>query len=124
MPKQVRYLRFQHCRDRAAFTAASDDPHAATTDATQLLQLGEGGTLTRTWSSAFDNDPWVTQPANFALTSEGLNIARDGGHPVSHDYRHPGELEGATVKQIVVTVKNDAESRDFNKEFHRAMWKD
>ena len=105
-------------------TAQGEHPHMPTTDAAgQVLQLGTGATDSRTWTT-FDGDPWVTQPSTFALTGEGLNIARDGGHPVSHDYEHPGELDGATVVKVVVTIKNDAEGTDQNKEFHRAMWKD
>ncbi len=105
-------------------TAVDDDPNTATTNAVQALQLGIGTTGNRSWSTGFDSDPWVTQPANFALTGEGLNIARDGGHPVSHDYENPGELEGASVVQVVVTIKNDAEPLDFSKLDRLGMWKD
>ena len=67
---------------------------------------------------------FLTQPAKFALCGEGFNIGRDGGQPVSQDYASPGEFEGATIKQVVVTIKNDAGASNTEKEFAGMLWRD
>ena len=105
-------------------TAQGDDPDAAEDVADQALHLGDGDTGSRVWVDMPDTVPWITQPGNFALTGEGLNVGRDGGHPVSHDYEHPGELKGAKLVKVVVTIKDDGAAADHDKLFRLGLWKD
>ena len=54
------------------------------------------------------NDQFLTQPGKFGV---GFNIGRDPGQPVSSDYEHEFEFfefEGAKLKKVIVTIKNDA----------------
>jgi len=50
-----------------------------------------------------------TQPGNFSLVGEGLNVGRDGGEPVTDDY--PGErawpFTGGRIKQVIVDVSGE-----------------
>jgi arylsulfatase A-like enzyme len=48
-----------------------------------------------------------TQPGKFALAGEGLNVGRDGGQPVSSDYRSPFEFTNGVIKQVIVDVSGD-----------------
>jgi len=68
----------------------------------------------------------LTQPSKFALSGEGFNIGRDAGQPVSSDYAEhiPYEFEGAILKQVVVTIQDDAEAVDHAKEFQGMLWRD
>jgi arylsulfatase len=47
-----------------------------------------------------------TQPGNFSLVGEGLNVGQDPGEPVTDDY--PGErpfaFTGGTIKEVIVDV--------------------
>jgi arylsulfatase A-like enzyme len=47
-----------------------------------------------------------TQPGNFSLVGEGLNVGRDGGESVTDDYHgaRPWAFTGGTIKQAVVDV--------------------
>jgi arylsulfatase len=69
---------------------------------------------------------FLTQPSKFALSGEGFNIGRDAGQPVSSDYAEhiPYEFEGAILKQVVVTIQDDAEAVDHAKEFQGMLWRD
>ncbi|MBS3028382.1 MAG: sulfatase-like hydrolase/transferase [Dolichospermum sp. DET50] len=71
-------------------------------------------------------DKFLTQPGKFALAGEGFNIGRDAGQPVSSDYAThiPYEFEGATLKQVLVTIKNDAETMNPEKEFQGMLLRD
>jgi arylsulfatase len=50
-----------------------------------------------------------TQPGNFSLVGEGLNIGRDPASPVTDDY--PGEspyaFTGGTIKEAIVDISGD-----------------
>ena len=50
-----------------------------------------------------------TQPGNFSLVGEGLNIGKDPASPVTDDY--PGErpfaFTGGTIKEAVVDVSGE-----------------
>jgi arylsulfatase len=50
-----------------------------------------------------------TQPGNFSLVGEGLNVGEDPGEPVTDDY--PGErpyaFAGGTIKQVFVDVSGE-----------------
>jgi arylsulfatase len=69
---------------------------------------------------------FLTQPGKFALSGEGFNIGRDAGQPVSSDYEHeiPYEFEGAELKQVTVTIKNDAGPMDLEKELRGMLMRD
>ena len=65
--------------------------------------------------SLFVNDEKVgegkimTQPGNFSLVGEGLNVGKDPASPVTDDY--PGEspyaFTGGTIKEAIVDVSGD-----------------
>ena len=48
-----------------------------------------------------------TQPGNFSLVGEGLNVGRDGGEPVTDDYpgTAPWAFTGGAIKQVIVDVR-------------------
>lgn len=51
-----------------------------------------------------------TQPGNFSLVGEGLNVGRDPGEPVTSDYAGRGDFAftGGTIKQVIVDVSGEA----------------
>ena len=51
----------------------------------------------------------MTQPGNFSLVGEGLNVGRDPGEPVTDDYAgaHPYAFTGGTIKEAVVDVSGE-----------------
>ena len=51
----------------------------------------------------------MTQPGNFSLVGEGLNVGKDGGEPVTSDYEgaHPYPFIGGTIKEVIVDVSGD-----------------
>ncbi len=75
---------------------------------------GDGMPTTGTLS-LFVNDEKVgegkimTQPGNFSLVGEGLNVGKDPASPVTDDY--PGEsphaFTGGTIKEAIVDVSGD-----------------
>jgi arylsulfatase len=76
----------------------------------------EGDSMPTTGSlSLFIDDEKVgegeitTQPGNFSLVGEGLNVGRDPGSPVADDY--PGErpfaFTGGTIKEAIIDVSGD-----------------
>jgi hypothetical protein len=65
--------------------------------------------------SLFINDEKVgegrimTQPGNFSLVGEGLNVGKDPGEPVTADYpgTHPFPFTGGTIKKAIVDVSGE-----------------
>jgi arylsulfatase len=51
----------------------------------------------------------MTQPGNFSLVGEGLNVGKDPGEPVTDDY--PGErpfaFTSGTIRQVIVDVSGE-----------------
>ncbi len=71
-------------------------------------------------------DQFLTQPGKFGA---GFNIGRDPGQPVSSDYEHEFEFfefEGAKLKKVIVTIKNDAGAGaiDPETELIGMLWRD
>jgi arylsulfatase len=50
-----------------------------------------------------------TQPGNFSLVGEGLNVGKDVGEPVTDDYAgdRPWEFTGGTIKHVIVDVSGE-----------------
>ncbi len=48
----------------------------------------------------------MTQPGNFSLVGEGLNVGKDPGEPVTDDYAgaRPFLFTGGTIKEVIVDV--------------------
>jgi hypothetical protein len=59
----------------------------------------------------------MTQPGNFSLVGEGLNVGKDPGEPVTDDYpgASPHAFAGGTIKEAVVDVSGEP-FVDFEKE--------
>ena len=51
----------------------------------------------------------MTQPGNFSLVGEGLNVGRDPGEPVTSDYpgSSPFAFVGGTIKDAIVDVSGE-----------------
>jgi hypothetical protein len=51
----------------------------------------------------------MTQPGNFSLVGEGLNVGRDPAEPVTDDYpgTSPFSFSGGTIKQAVVDISGE-----------------
>jgi arylsulfatase len=51
----------------------------------------------------------MTQPGNFSLVGEGLNVGKDPGEPVTDDYggQRPFEFTGGTIKEVIVDVSGE-----------------
>jgi hypothetical protein len=51
----------------------------------------------------------MTQPGNFSLVGEGLNVGRDPAEPVTADYpgTSPHAFTGGTIKQAIVDVSGE-----------------
>ena len=51
----------------------------------------------------------MTQPGNFSLVGEGLNVGKDPGEPVTDDYSGstPYAFKGGTIKEAVVDVSGE-----------------
>ena len=64
-----------------------------------------------------------TQPGNFSLIGEGLNIGKDVGQPVSSDYESPFEFTGGIIKQVIVDVSGER-FRDLEKELQGMLMRD
>ena len=54
--------------------------------------------------------PIMTQPGNFSLVGEGLNVGKDPGEPVTSDYAgdRPFTFTGGTIKEVIVDVSGAA----------------
>jgi hypothetical protein len=50
-----------------------------------------------------------TQPGNFSLVGEGLNVGKDVGEPVTDDYvgERPWPFTGGVIKQVIVDVSGE-----------------
>ncbi len=64
-----------------------------------------------------------TQPAHFSLAGEGLAVGRDGGQPVSSDYKTPFEFTGGTINQVTIDLRGER-IRDLDKEAQAMMARD
>jgi arylsulfatase A-like enzyme len=51
----------------------------------------------------------MTQPGNFSLVGEGLNVGRDPGEPVTDDYQgtSPYAFTGGTIKEAIVDISGE-----------------
>jgi arylsulfatase len=51
----------------------------------------------------------MTQPGNFSLVGEGLNVGRDPAEPVTRDYpgTSPYAFTGGEIRQAVVDVSGE-----------------
>ena len=51
----------------------------------------------------------MTQPGNFSLVGEGLNVGRDPAEPITDDYpgTSPYAFTGGTIRQAVVDVSGE-----------------
>jgi arylsulfatase len=51
----------------------------------------------------------ITQPGNFSLVGEGLNVGRDPAEPITADYpgTSPYAFTGGTIKQAIVDVSGE-----------------
>lgn len=76
---------------------------------------------------------FITQPGKFALCGEGMNIGRDAGQPVSHDYVCPSGfteytevigMTGVTLEKVEVILWNDANEANAEMEFKGMLWRD
>jgi arylsulfatase len=75
---------------------------------------GDGMPATGTLSLFIDDEQvgagrLVTQPGNFSLVGEGLNVGRDPGEPVTSDYagRSPYRFTGGTIKEAIVDISGE-----------------
>ena len=76
----------------------------------RVLSAQDYGTL-----SLFINDEKVgegqimTQPGNFSLVGEGLNVGRDPAEPITDDYpgTSPYAFTGGRIKQAIVDVSGE-----------------
>src|SRR5262249_61086509 len=59
----------------------------------------------------------MTQPGNFSLAGEGLNVGKDPAEPVTDDYPgvRPFGFAGGTIRQVIVDVSGEP-FVDFEKE--------
>ncbi len=53
--------------------------------------------------------PIITQPGNFSLVGEGLNVGKDPASPVTDDYPGPSPhaFTGGTIAQVVIDVSGE-----------------
>jgi len=51
----------------------------------------------------------ITQPGNFSLVGEGLNVGKDPGEPVTDDYpgSRPYAFVGGTIRHAIVDVSGE-----------------
>jgi hypothetical protein len=78
------------------------------------VKEGDGMPTTGTLS-LFINDEKVgegrimTQPGNFSLVGEGLNVGKDPGEPVTADYpgASPFPFTGGTIRKAIVDVSGE-----------------
>ncbi len=51
----------------------------------------------------------MTQPGNFSLVGEGLNVGKDPGEPVTDDYsgQRPYAFTGGVIKQVIIDVSGE-----------------
>ena len=75
---------------------------------------GDGMPATGTLSLFIDDEQVgkggiMTQPGNFSLVGEGLNVGRDPGEPVTGDYAgtRPYAFTGGTIKEAIVDISGE-----------------
>lgn len=95
-------------------TSSKDVPKGPVVLSAAFEKEGDGmptqGTL-----SLYINDDKVgegkimTQPGNFSLVGEGLNVGKDPGEPVTDDYGTPGPhaFEGGAIERAIVDVSGE-----------------
>jgi hypothetical protein len=51
----------------------------------------------------------MTQPGNFSLVGEGLNVGKDAGEPVTDDYpgSRPYAFTGGKIREVIVDVSGE-----------------
>jgi arylsulfatase len=79
-----------------------------------FVREGDGMPTTGTLSLFIDDEKVgegtiMTQPGNFSLVGEGLNVGQDPASPVTADYpgASPHEFSGGTIKEVIVDVSGD-----------------
>jgi len=79
-----------------------------------FVREGDSMPTTRTLSLFIDDEQVgegqiMTQPGNFSLVGEGLNVGKDPGEPVMDDYSgtSPYAFTGGTIKEAIVDVSGD-----------------
>ena len=79
-----------------------------------FVREGESMPTTGTLSLFIDDEKVgegqvITQPGNFSLVGEGLNVGRDPAEPVTDDYpgMSPYPFTGGTIKEVIVDVSGD-----------------
>jgi arylsulfatase len=79
-----------------------------------FVREGDGMPTTGTLSLFVDDEKVgegriMTQPGNFSLVGEGLNVGKDPGEPVTSDYAgaHPYAFSGGTIRRAIVDVSGD-----------------
>jgi hypothetical protein len=77
-------------------------------------RTGDGMPTTGTLSLFIDDEnvgegQIMTQPGNFSLVGEGLNVGKDPGEPVTSDYTgsHPYAFTGGTIKEAIIDVSGE-----------------
>src|SRR4030095_4767730 len=79
-----------------------------------FVREGDGMPTTGTLSLFIDDEkvgegPLMTQPGNFSLVGEGLNVGKDPGEPITDDYTgtSPYAFTGGTIKEATGDVSGD-----------------
>jgi hypothetical protein len=79
-----------------------------------FVREGDGMPATGTLSLFIDDEQVgdgriITQPANFSLVGEGLNVGRDPAEPVGDDYSgaSPYAFTGGTIKEAIVDISGE-----------------
>jgi arylsulfatase len=79
-----------------------------------FVREGDGMPTTGTLSLFIDDEKVgegaiMTQPGNFSLVGEGLNVGKDPGEPVTDDYpgARPYLFTGGTIRQVIVDVSGE-----------------
>ncbi len=86
-------------------------------------QEATGQAILHVVGNAVANAEWKTQPGQYSLVGEGLNVGRDSADPVSKEYPPESEFVGGRIKVVEVSVGDDAYV-DLEREFHAAMARD
>ena len=79
-----------------------------------FVKEGDGMPTTGTLSLYIDDEKVgegriMTQPGNFSLVGEGLNVGKDPGEPVTADYpgSNPFPFTGGTIAKAIVAVSGE-----------------
>jgi arylsulfatase len=94
--------------------SASDVPTGHVILGASFTREGDAMPTTGTLSLFVDDEkvgegPITTQPGNFSLVGEGLNIGKDPASPVTDDYpgTSPHAFTGGTIREAVVDVSGE-----------------